>query len=222
MIDRNRALRAILHDVELVLLDFDGPLCDVFAGFPARDVARYLETIAGETFGTDDPLEVLRGTAVRRSDSLRRVEDELIAAEVQAVSSSSATGEGVEFLRGCLSRQLPVGIVSNNSADAVRAFLAAEGLSDVVAPIVGRAYRHPELMKPNPWPLHTALTVAGVSAQSAVFIGDTLTDVEVAHVVAMPCVAYANKPGKREQFEGTGAVVIDDMSELSAALSASR
>lgn len=219
MTDRPVALRAILRDTELVLLDFDGPLCDVFAGFPAPDVARHLEGISGESFETDDPLEVLRGAARRRISALRTVEDELIAAEVRAVSCSSSVGEGVEFLRSCLTRKMKVGIVSNNSADAVHVFLDAHGLSGDVAPVVGRAVRHPELMKPNPWPITAALTTADVSARSAVYVGDSLSDIEVAHVVSMPCVAYANKPGKREQFEAAGAaVVIDSMSELTAAL----
>jgi phosphoglycolate phosphatase-like HAD superfamily hydrolase len=75
-------------------------------------------------------------------------------------------------------------------------------------------------MKPNPWPVRTALLSAGVAARSAIYIGDSNSDIEVAQAVSMPCVAYANKPGKREQFEVTEAVVIDRMSELSAALTA--
>lgn len=219
MTDRTVALRAILGSTELVLLDFDGPLCDVFAGFPAPDVARHLEFISGESFETDDPLEVLRGAARRRIGALRTVEDALIAAEVRAVACSASVGEGVEFLRSCLARKMKVGIVSNNSADAVHVFLDVHGLSGDVTPVVGRALRHPELMKPNPWPMETALAMANVPARSAVYVGDSLSDIEVANAVPMPCVAYANKIGKRKLFEGAGAmIIIDSMSELLAAL----
>lgn len=216
--NRIAKLRAILRNAELTLLDFDGPLCDVFAGVSAPEVARQLEKIAGMPFATDDPLEVLEVAASRRLDSVPTIEDELIAAEVRAVSCSSPTVEGVDFLRLCLSRGMRVGIVSNNSANAVHAFLENLGLSDSVTPVVGRAFRHPELMKPNPWPIRTALTTADVPAQSAVYVGDSLSDIEVAQAVSMPCVAYANQPGKRERFEETSAVVIDSMSELTAAL----
>lgn len=214
-------IRAILRRVELVLLDFDGPLCDVFAGFPAPEVARHLELISGEEFETDDPLEVLRDAARRHSSSLRLVEDELIKAEVRAVSCSAATDEGVAFLRACLSRGTRAGIVSNNSADAIKVFLDEHRVTGA-APVIGRAFRRPGLMKPDPWPIRTALTIAGVPARSTVYVGDSLTDIEAAQAVAMPCVAYANKPGKREQFEPTGALVIDSMSELSEALVALR
>lgn len=91
-------------------------------------------------------------TACRRISALRTVEDEQIAAEVRAVSCSSPVSEGVDFLRSCLARKMKVGIVSNNSADAVHVFLDAHGLSGDVTPVVGRALRHPELTKPNPWP----------------------------------------------------------------------
>jgi phosphoglycolate phosphatase-like HAD superfamily hydrolase len=218
--DRVAKLRSILRNAELTLLDFDGPLCDVFAGLPAEEVARQLETIAGVSFATDDPLDILERAANLPSDLTSTIEDELIAAEVRAVACSSPTVEGVAFLRLCVSHGKRVGIVSNNSANAVYAFLEELGLSGAVAPVVGRAFRHPELMKPNPWPIRTALATAAVPARSAVYVGDSMSDIEVAQAVSMACVAYANKPGKRERFEVTSAVVIDSMSELTDALSA--
>ena len=57
--DRFAVLRSIMRNAELTLLDFDGPLCDVFAGLPAPKVARQLEKIAGVSFATDDPLDVV-------------------------------------------------------------------------------------------------------------------------------------------------------------------
>lgn len=208
-------LRRLIAPVKLVLFDFDGPLCDVFAGYPASDVARELEKLAGETFRTDDPLEVLRRVA--GSSVADSVEDALIVAEVRAVSCSSATIDGVESLRKCLASGLRVGIVSNNSEEAVRVFLATQRLENV-SPVVGRERRHPELMKPHSWPMRKALAAAECSAESTVFVGDSLSDIEVARAVSMPCVAYANKPGKRALFEGAGAVTIDSMAELTSAV----
>jgi phosphoglycolate phosphatase-like HAD superfamily hydrolase len=111
-----------------------------------------------------------------------------------------------------------VGIVSNNSGDAIRTFLEMYDLAVVVAPVVGRSYRHPERMKPNKWPLQRAMLEAECPADAAVFIGDSDSDIQVSQAASMPCVAYANKPGKRELFESMGAVVIDRMSELTDAL----
>jgi phosphoglycolate phosphatase len=76
-------------------------------------------------------------------------------------------------------------------------------------------------MKPNPWPLRQALDELGYLPERVVFIGDSMTDIEVANIVGMPCVAYANKPAKRARFTGAGALVIDSMSELAVTVRSS-
>jgi phosphoglycolate phosphatase-like HAD superfamily hydrolase len=55
-----RRLEQVLTSVDAVLFDFDGPLCDVFAGFPAWQVAQQLQEMIGTQYDTDDPLEILR------------------------------------------------------------------------------------------------------------------------------------------------------------------
>jgi phosphoglycolate phosphatase len=211
-------LGTTLDAADLVLFDFDGPLCDVFAGYPAPGIAREIEELAGTRVSTDDPLEVLRYVAKRRSQFTAAVEDALVVAEVRAVERAEPNFAGVRALRSCLESGRRVGIVSNNSGDAVRRFLEAHDLTTVVAPVVGRSYRHPERMKPNEWPMRKAMVEAECAAGAAVFVGDSDSDIQVAQAVSMPCVAYANKPGKRELFESMGAIVIDRMSELTEAL----
>jgi phosphoglycolate phosphatase-like HAD superfamily hydrolase len=211
-------LKEWLGSTELVLFDFDGPLCDVFAGHPAPQVAHDLKLLAGDASDAKDPLMVLHQAARRGISSALDIEDALVAAEVRAVSCSTPTADGLESLRRCLDRGLRVGIVSNNSEDAVTTFLKMHGLAEEVSPVVGREYRHPELMKPNPWPMRKALTVAGVSVAASIFVGDSLSDIEVAHAVSMRCVAYANQPDKRAPFEAAGAATISSMRELVLAL----
>ena len=215
---RATALRATLSAAELVLFDFDGPLCDVFAGYPAPVIARELEELAGARVSTDDPLDVLRYVAESRSRFADVVEDALVTAEVRAVKCSDPNFTGIRALLSCVESGRRVGIVSNNSGDAVRTFLEMHDLVTVVAPVLGRSYRHPERMKPNEWPMRKAMVEADCAADATVFIGDSDTDIQVAKAVSMPCVAYANKPGKRELFESMGAIVIDRMSELTEAL----
>ncbi len=113
-----------------------------------------------------------------------------------------------------------VGIVSNNAGAAVERFLARVGLAGQVWPVIGRAYRMPYRMKPHPWPLTTALDALAVRPEAAVFIGDSETDIQVSQNCGVPCIAYANKNGKRERFEAAGAVVVDSMWEIHAAIQA--
>lgn len=214
------SLRTLVANTEVILFDFDGPLCDVFAGHPAWRVARALERLIGEHYSTDDPLEILRLSADASLDILAKVEDALIAEELSAVSVSRATEGGITAMRAHLDAGNRVGVISNNSHDAVVAFLESVGLRPRMSVIVGREPRKPWLMKPNPRPLRLALDTLKCAANSAVYVGDSNTDIEVAQKVGMPSVAYANKPGKRARFEALGATfVIDSMFELVAALS---
>lgn len=212
--DQNDPLRLLLSRSSVVLFDFDGPLCDVFAGSPADSIARDLELVLGSKVDTDDPLEVLRAAAQSDGATVGAVEDALVAAEVAAVRKSVPTPGGVEAVRACLAKSLNVGIVSNNSADCVSAFLESQGLVNAVHPVIGRSRGRPELMKPSRWPLATALAKLGKQPDEAVFIGDSMTDIEVARIVNVPCVGYANKAGKRRAFECAGVIVVDSMWEL--------
>jgi phosphoglycolate phosphatase-like HAD superfamily hydrolase len=212
------SLSAVLNRASAVLFDFDGPLCDVFAGEPSANVARSLEHLAGPA-GTDDPLEVLRLAAQRPGVDVREVDDQLIAAEVGAIASSIANENGLRALTLCLKSGRAVGIVSNNSERAIRAFIADHELDETSVLIVGRPYGRPDLMKPNPWAINRALITLRTPAERSVFIGDSLSDIEAARAARTSCVALANKPGKRAGFQATRAVVIDEMSDITAALS---
>lgn len=210
-------LRDALLAAKAVLFDFDGPLCHVFAGLPASRIARDLGKMIGADGYTDDPLEVLRLSSRSGAATTKQVEDALITAEVAAVESSLATPGGIESIRACLTASLPVGIVSNNSSSAISVFLDRWRLTDKVDPVIGRIYMHPELMKPNVKPMNDALRNLGRRPSEVVFVGDSLTDIEVATAAGVPCVAYANKPGKRKDF-GAATVVIESMWEVEMAI----
>ena len=212
----NPELSTLIAGARAVLFDFDGPLCDVFAGMPADEVARQLEQVMGERVDSDDPLQVLRESVRFGPTVVRAVEDALIAAEVAAVSCSRQTPGGVEAIRSCLATDRLVAVVSNNSSDAVAAFLRAVGLASV--PVVGRPYASPERMKPNPWPLVSALELLRADCRDAVFVGDSFTDLEASETVGVPCLAYANKPWKLEAFRAMNVLVVTSMGDISCAI----
>ncbi|MFJ5022956.1 HAD family hydrolase [Streptomyces goshikiensis] len=223
-------LSGVLEKARVVFFDFDGPVCDVFAGLPAPVVAKQLtallaaqdEAAGAKAAETDDPIEVLR--IAHEADAVigQGVEQALTAAEVEAVAVAGPPTPGaVEALQATRSSGRAVVVVSNNSADCVRRFLELHGLGEYVARIVGRPSGEPHLMKPNPFPLIKAAEEVHVDITHCTLIGDSLTDIQAAHAAGTTVVGYANKPHKATLFAEAGADAITDaMQAIADALSA--
>ncbi|GIJ13138.1 HAD family hydrolase [Micromonospora andamanensis] len=224
----NTDLGRLLGEVDALLLDFDGPVCSIFAGYPAPQVAAELVDVL-RRHGVDvppdlasepDPLEVLRRTGTADDqDATCAVEDALCAAERRAVKTAEPTPYGREVIVAARQAGMSVAVVSNNSAGAVSAYLEAHRLAGYVSPIVGRAYAAPDRMKPDPEPILQAVRAVRHSPNRCVLIGDSLSDIEGAQAAGVRVVGYANRPAKVEKFLAAEAdLVITSMSAIAGAL----
>ncbi|MFJ7128275.1 HAD family hydrolase [Streptomyces sp. NPDC098101] len=219
-----------LANARVVLFGFDGPVCDVFAGLSAPEVARELtallsagdEAAGAKAARTDDPIEVLRIAHEADTELGQRVEQALTAAEVRAVAVvGQPTPGAAEALRAARAAGRGVAVVSNNSAECVRAFLELHGLREHVTEIVGRPSEQLHLMKPNPFPLITAAERMHIDVTSCTLIGDSLTDVQAAHAAGATVIGYADKPHKVDLFSEVQAdVVIEHMQDIADAFTA--
>ncbi|MFC9795314.1 HAD family hydrolase [Streptomyces sp. NPDC127584] len=224
------ALIELLVRCEAVLFDFDGPICHVFEGHPAPGVAQTLTRLltdlapqlSEDAHSTDDPMVVHQLSRRGGSSVLAAVEAALTAEEVQAVRVAGPPTPGaVDALRTVRASGRRVAVVSNNSAECVRVYLASEELSDIVEAVVGRPALRPDLMKPSPHPLLTAAALLGVAPERAVLIGDSLSDVAAARAAAAGSIGFANKPGKAEALGAAGAAAVThDMHDIARALTA--
>jgi len=74
-----------------------------------------------------------------------------------------------------------------------------------------------EQAKPRPDIVNVALDKAGVTADQAVFVGDTVWDVEAAGRAAVPCIGVLSGGISRSELEDAGAAAIfDDAEDLLA------
>lgn len=195
-----------------VLLDFDGPVCSVFARVPAPSVAARLAGLlraAGVALpaGTrlDDPIEVFRVAASLHPALAERIEAALSEAELAASRSAVPTPDVHDFVRACRRVGRSVAVVSNNAEPAVRGFLAAHGLGDGVGPVVGRTTADPALLKPSPHLVLLAIDAMGADPADCTMIGDSVSDVESARAAGARCIGYANGPGKDRRLAEAGA-----------------
>ncbi|MGW4110197.1 HAD family hydrolase [Actinosynnema sp. NPDC004786] len=215
--------RTVLYHAKAVLFDFDGPICSVFAGYPADRIASDLIALLrqrGTVFDPaiddeTDPMDVLRWAGVHKPESVPALEDHLVEAEGKAVESAEPTPFAIQVVHSVVDSGRPVAVVSNNSAPAVQKYLTRHDLASIISFVSGRAHANPGLMKPHPFSLQLAADRLGVDIADTVLIGDTITDIEASHIAGAKSIGYANKPGKRERLSKAGAdAVIDSMAAL--------
>jgi HAD superfamily hydrolase (TIGR01549 family) len=222
-----RDLAAIVAASRGVLLDFDGPVCHLFAGYPAPIVAAEMLTglatlgvaIPDQLYECRSPTDVFLWVASERAESTTLAEDLLKKAELAAVETSKPTCHVDRVLAAAVETGRIVAIVSNNSAEAINRYLEKHGLASYVSTVVGRAYGRPDLMKPHPDSLMRASKNIGVSVEECLFVGDAVTDVHAAHEAGAHPIGYAKSPARTVGlFEAGAGVVIDEMAILASAL----
>jgi phosphoglycolate phosphatase-like HAD superfamily hydrolase len=223
-------LHAIIDQTANLFLDFDGPICHIFARLPDRAVADELRAFAerhgllltGTVAENSDPLAVFRAIGDARPDLILEAEATLRAAETRAVATAEPTPYAVDVMAACRETDRIAVIVSNNSRTAIQTYLDAHDLAWYVKHIEGRTNPDPALMKPDPYPVRTAMSMFAAMPMATTLVGDSVTDIQAARAAGVHSIGFANKPGKRETLMAAGAeVVIDTMAHLAAALRAS-
>ncbi|MFJ2645947.1 HAD family hydrolase [Streptomyces sp. NPDC087420] len=223
----NEALMKTVKLAGSIFFDFDGPICEVFAGLPASEVAKNLadamrrfDPILSERMQGMDFVDALRVSPEGGEGALKAIEETLISAEIAAVKvAGEPTPGAVASLQAARSSGRNVAIVSNNSAECVREFLNLHELTSLVHEVVGRPPHEPHRMKPAPDSVLVAAARFGARPQSCTLVGDSVTDVVAAIAAGSTSIGYANRAGKEKALTRAGAdAVIDSMAILAEAL----
>jgi hypothetical protein len=156
-------LRRLVSRAEVVLWDFDGPICRLFAGHPAPGVAaglvdwleaRGLRGLLTEAERhTADPHAVLR--AVDRAGLGRGVaaelEERLTQEELRATATAMPTAWADPLIRTWTALGARLAVASNNSPRVIGAYLAGRGLADCFGPHIYGRDTDPHRLKPDPY-----------------------------------------------------------------------
>ena len=218
------AVRQALTHAGALLLDFDGPVCSVFAGIPANVVADQLRAILAEGGHTDippavaesdDPFDVFRHAATLGPDEARYVEAAFTAHEVEAIPTAESTPGTHELMTAWHNTGRPLAIVSNNSTAAVNVYLDLYDLRRYISAVAARTSADASLLKPSPYLVAQACTALDVPPHAAVLVGDSTTDIDAAYAAGSHAIGYANKPGKAQLLaEADAELITDTMSVL--------
>lgn len=217
-------LVGLVSECRVLLLDFDGPVCSVFSGISNRSAAEALvaeldSPPPSDLARTDDPFDILHFAASLGPAEATKIERRFTEIEIEAVRTARPTPDTAELIRDLWHRTDGLGVVSNNSAAAVDAYLQAHDLRQFVGGarrgIYARSSSDVSLLKPNPHMLFEALADLHAAPEECLFVGDSVSDIQAAHAAGVRAVAFANRPEKVQRFaEYTPAAIITSMREL--------
>jgi len=207
-----------------VLFDVDGTLVDtnyfhVFAWVAAfQSVGHPVDSVAVHRaigMGAPQLIERLIGP-----DDARRVgeqaHDEHRRRYRETFGHMRRFDGAAELIRAVAPRAAAVLATSANEEE-VSALLRALDVDDAIAAVTGGD--DVKAAKPDPDVVAVALEKAAVPADRAVFVGDTVWDVEAAGKAGLPCVAVLTGGICREALREAGAVAVyADVAELLAGI----
>ncbi|MEV6199722.1 HAD family hydrolase [Streptomyces sp. NPDC051771] len=203
------------------LFDVDGTLVDT----------NYLHTVtwwqALRRHGHDVPMSRIHHAIGMGADRLldavlgerrRRAEDGAIAdahgALYAAWYENLRPFEGAtELLRAVSARGWRVVLASSASAEEVAAVRGLLDADDVIETATSGG--DVDATKPAPDLVEAALEAVGAEPEDAVFVGDTVWDVEAAGRAGLPCVGLLTGGATRAELEEAGAVLVcEDVATL--------
>jgi HAD superfamily hydrolase (TIGR01509 family) len=125
--------------------------------------------------------------------------------------------KAANLLRACKKHGLRVVLASSADAREFAALRAALDADDAIDDATSSA--DVERSKPAPDLVQIALDKAGVPPEAAVFVGDTIWDVEASRKAGVPCIGLLSGGISRAELLGAGAAeVYRDPAELLEAL----
>jgi HAD superfamily hydrolase (TIGR01509 family) len=216
-------LDQLIARTKFLLLDFDGPICDIYAGHPDHAVAdelRKLITTQGNGIPDDiattpDPIAVFAYAATSSPDLAARVEAEMTQQELVAIATARPAAYVHDVASSCRESGRTVAVVSNNSAQAVRAYLQRHGLNDQVDLVIARTSADPTQLKPSSHLIDQAIRQLAAQPDRCALVGDSITDIQAGQDAHIATIGYANRPGKHEYLTKAGATaVITSLADL--------
>lgn len=191
-------LRGLLDRSKCLLLDFDGPVCQLFSCQPADQIAARMHLyLDGRCIRLDDPAaatstdphQILQ--ARMPGDVRRALEAIATEGEESAARSAAPTPSADPFIGAIAASGKQLAITTNNAPSAVAAYLKEHGLDGHFGPHIFGRGDDPSLMKPHPDCLTRAMKALRVTGQDCLMIGDSLRDADAATAAGVGFLGYA-------------------------------
>ena len=217
-----RALRQLLHGVDAVFFDFDGPVCDLFGRKPTAHIAEEIKVMARLEWGALDRdvedchdshgilhrlRDMLDGTPAQRCrEPLDEANTIVTRHEYEAVNSAVQVPDVEPLLDVLTDLRKRLVVVSNNAEEPVQRYLERTDLQSRFEAVCGRDPHEPRRMKPHPDAVRRALTAVGdMDPAKALLVGDQLTDLQAAKAAGIRFLGYTQDRRRLRRMKQHGA-----------------
>ena len=217
-------LDAILSRARCLILDFDGPVCDLAEAMPADAADRLGRLVRAEgieAVSDSDPFDLLASVAGRSSQLGAALDAELASIELTAVAHATVPGYLHEALSACRDSGRTPAVIGRQGAEAVRTYLTKHGLSDQPACVITPGSYPPGHLQTVAHLLEDAIGALQATPAECALITASATGIEAAHGVGAHIIGYARTPADREHLADAGAICpIPSLADLTLRLRA--
>ncbi|KUG57228.1 hypothetical protein AVL62_15520 [Serinicoccus chungangensis] len=208
--------RRLVEDARTLLVDFDGPLARLFPGSSWAELGDRVRAEAHRLGGPglaerlqDEPdhVQCLRLVDEHSPGLLAPLERLVTELELDAASRVSPRPGALDLVDRTLERGASLAVVTNNTPQVVARVLdrARPGTSGRLL-VVGRSAGRVSDLKPAPDLLLRAMRLLDARPEDAVFLGDSVTDVQAGRSAGVPVVGVAEDEGRRQELLEAGTV----------------
>jgi phosphoglycolate phosphatase len=213
----------MLDGIRAFIFDFDGTLAIPNIDFGL--MRRQVDAIA-EGYGVDPggfkqlyilemidhvKAQLIRTDGAAGAGFYRQAHDSILALEIECARHGGMLPGAIEVLQVLRQRHFKVGVVTRNSASAVRTICSViDTLCDIFLP--RDAVR---VVKPHPEHLQRALEHLQVSAQQAAMVGDGPIDITAGKALGLKTVAVLTGGDRREALLASGPdLILNSVADL--------
>jgi beta-phosphoglucomutase-like phosphatase (HAD superfamily) len=213
-------LDGVLRQARHLLIDFDGPVCDLWAGHLAALAADQLRKLLTDQdirlpdtiAATPDPLAVLSYAATISPDLAETTEADLTGFELSAVPTAQPAGYANDVITSARASGRTVTVISSCSEHAVNAYLTRNSLDGQVGLVVARTTHEPH---PATSLIEHAITALHGDPAACMLLASSPAIIEAANAAGTHTIGYARTPSDREHLSDMQAsAVISSLADL--------
>ena len=215
------AMDGILRRTRHLILDFDGPVCTLYARKPARlaadrlreILAPHIREIPSAVATATDPLAVLAYAAGISPQLAEQADAELTRYELSAAATAQPAGYSHDVIASAREGHRTITVISACSARAVLAYLDRASLDELVGLVVGRPGDAPEAAAERHL-VGRALSALSADPATCTLVAESASVLASARASGIATIAYARTQAVQNLTSAHAEATVTSLADL--------